>query len=75
MYCNCFKCDHIVVFIAVTQDQYNNIRVYFCTKDMPIENESDWPAGNYCILKHGDCPGGKYCKLVKAVMLFIKVLI
>jgi hypothetical protein len=70
------KCDHIFVFIVVIQGKNKNIRVYFCTKDTPTENESDWPAGNYCILKHGEvCPDGKYCELVKAVILFIKVLI
>ena len=50
----------IFPYIVVIQDKFKNIRVCFCTKDTSIGDESDWPAGNYCILKYGICPVGKY---------------
>ena len=63
-------------FIVVIQEENKDIRVSFCTKDTPTENESDWPVGNYCILRYGElCPDGKYCELIKAVILFINMLI
>ncbi|XP_061178869.1 uncharacterized protein LOC133187488 [Saccostrea echinata] len=35
-----------------------NMKFYYCTKDPnDINDEGFWPAGNYCILKHGaTCP-------------------
>ncbi|CAC5376173.1 unnamed protein product [Mytilus coruscus] len=44
--------------MSVVQDQYSNIRVHFCTKATTSGSESDWPAGNYCILKYTTCPTG-----------------
>ncbi|XP_076079121.1 uncharacterized protein LOC143049335 [Mytilus galloprovincialis] len=44
--------------MTVVQDQYGNIRVYFCTKASTSGSETDWPAGNYCIMKYTTCPTG-----------------
>ncbi|KAK6174024.1 hypothetical protein SNE40_017376 [Patella caerulea] len=39
----------------------NDITLGFCIKGEAkfTEFDGDWPAGDYCILKYGDCPKGK----------------
>ena len=43
--------------------EHNKPVFYFCMKttDENNEYERNWPSGNYCILKHGNCPQGKKC--------------
>ncbi|XP_067676943.1 uncharacterized protein [Haliotis asinina] len=37
-----------------------NFKYYFCMKGKPKVSDwdMDWPAGDYCILKYGNCPSG-----------------
>ncbi|XP_035688654.1 uncharacterized protein LOC118424220 [Branchiostoma floridae] len=36
----------------------NNMKQKFCMKTKNEEGDGDWPSGNYCIFKKGNCPGG-----------------
>lgn len=40
--------------------EHNKPVFYFCMKttDENTEYERNWPSGNYCILKRGNCPQG-----------------
>ena len=43
----------------------DGFKIYFCVKvDAERGGDYDWPAGDYCIVKKGDCPFGQFTVVV-----------